>query len=131
LQQKYTVLQPFSRAASPDGAVVTKAVLRAANELQVPQRALGRVIGLSEATVSRMGTGAYELAPGDKPFELAVLFIRLFRGLDAMVGGDGGVAQRWLREPNVALGGVPLTLIQSVAGLVHVVTYLDAFRARV
>jgi hypothetical protein len=124
-------LQPSARPASTEAAVVTKAVLRAAAELQVPQRALGRIIGLSEASVSRMSAGAYELTPGDKPFELAVLFIRLFRGLDAMVGGDDVVARRWLREPNVALGDVPLTLIQSIAGLVHVVAYLDAFRARV
>ena len=125
------MLQPSIRPASSEASVVTKAALRAAAELQVPQRALGRIIGLSEATVSRMSAGAYELTPGDKPFELAVLFVRLFRGLDAMVGGDADVARRWLRAPNVALGDVPLALIQSVAGLVHVVSYLDAFRARV
>jgi uncharacterized protein (DUF2384 family) len=119
------------RTAPSEARVVTKAVVRAAQQLQVPQRALSRIIGLSEASVSRMASGAFELTPGEKPFELAVLFVRLFRSLDAMVGGDEPTARAWLREPNLALGDVPLVMIQSVAGLVHVVAYLDAYRARV
>jgi hypothetical protein len=115
----------------PEGAVVTRAALAAAGRLGVPQKALSRIIGLSEATVSRMSAGTYELAPGDKAFELAVLFVRLFRALDAMAGGDEAVARAWLRAPNLALADAPLTLIQSVSGLVHVVAYLDAHRAAV
>ena len=127
-----TTVQPAVRAAAlSEGAVVTKAVMRAAQQLHVPQKALSRIIGVSEASVSRMAGGSYTLAPGDKPFELAVLFVRLFRGLDAMVGGDEAVARAWLRNPNLAFGEVPLALVQSVAGLVHVVAYLDAHRARV
>jgi hypothetical protein len=118
-------------AAATEGATVTRASLRAAARLSLPQAVLGRVIGVSEASVSRMSAGAYILAPGDKPFELAVLFVRLFRSLDAMVGGDESVARAWLRQPNVVLGAEPLTLIQSVTGLVQVVAYLDAHRARI
>jgi len=114
-----------------EGAVVTKALLSAAGRLHVPQKALSRIIGLSEASVSRMSAGTYTLAPGDKAFELAVLFVRLFRALDATVGGDEAVARQWLRNVNLALGDVPFTLIQSVAGLVDVVAYLDAHRASV
>jgi hypothetical protein len=111
--------------------VVTKAVLRAAGRLGVSNRVLAATVGLSEATVSRMGSGAYTLAPGDKAFDLAVLFVRLFRGLDAIVHGDEAVARAWLRSENAALGGRPLELIQSVPGLVHAVSYLDARRALV
>jgi uncharacterized protein (DUF2384 family) len=118
-------------AAVSEGAVVTRAVVRAAARLSMSQKALSGIIGVSEATVSRMSAGTHTLAPGEKPFELAVLFVRLFRALDAMVGGDEAVARAWLRNPNLALGAVPLTLVQSVAGLVHVVAYLDARRARV
>jgi hypothetical protein len=92
---------------------------------------LAAVIGVSEATVSRMGAGAYMLAPGDKPFELSVLFIRLYRALDAIVDGDDEVAQAWLRNENAALGARPLALIQTIAGLVHAVSYLDTRRALV
>ena len=77
-----------------------------------------------------MGTGAYQVEPGSKPFELAVLFLRLFRSLDAIVGGDTAVAQAWLQNDNTALKATPVTLIESVAGLVSVVAYLDDRRAR-
>lgn len=117
--------------AVDDGVVATKAALRAAACLGLPNRVLARVIGVSEATVSRMGSGTYTLTPGDKPFELALLFVRLFRSLDAIVGGDHVVAQAWLRNENTALGETPLALVQSVSGLVHVVAYLDARRALV
>ena len=111
------------------GAVTTKAVLRAAGRLGVSNKALGRIIGVSDATVSRMGSGTHTLSLGDKPFELAVLFIRMFRSLDAMVAGDEAAASAWLKSENLALGGAPLRLIQSVSGLVHVLAYLDARRA--
>jgi hypothetical protein len=112
-------------------AVVTKAVLRAASRLGISNKALGRIVGLSEASVSRMGSGAYTLTPGDKPFELAVLVLRLFRALDAITHGDEAVARAWLENENAALDGRPLALIQSVPGLVHAVGYLDARRALV
>jgi uncharacterized protein (DUF2384 family) len=117
--------------AVSEGVVVTKATLRAAGLLGIPNKVLARVVGVSEASVSRMGAGTYTLAPGDKPFELAVLFVRFYRALDALVHGDEAVARAWIASPNAALGGQPLTLIQSVPGLVHVVSYLDARRALV
>ena len=119
------------RAPVAEPAVVTKALLRAAARLDVPQKAVSRVIGVSEATVSRLQSGRATLAASDKAFELAVLFIRLFRGLDAMVGGDETAARAWLRAPNLVLGEVPLTRIQSVTGLVDVVNYLDSRRAHI
>jgi Protein of unknown function (DUF2384) len=117
------------RAAATENAVVTRALLRAAGRLGVSNKALGRIVGLSEATISRMGAGSYTLSKGDKAFELAVLFIRLFRSLDAIAGGDEAVATTWLKSENVALGDTPFALIQSVPGLVHVLGYLDARRA--
>ena len=112
-------------------AVVTRAVMRAAARLGLSNKAVARVLGLSEASVSRMGGGAYLLKPGDKPFELALLFLRLFRSLDAIAGGDEHTARAWLRNNNLVLGGVPAAMIESVPGLVNVVGYLDARRALV
>jgi hypothetical protein len=117
------------RADASEGGVATKAVLRAAGHLGLSNKALSRIVGLSEATISRMGSGSYTLVPGDKAFELSLLFVRLFRALDAIASGDEQVARAWLRNENVALGGTPLTLIQTVPGLVHVLGYLDARRA--
>lgn len=124
-------LQSVATARSEAGAVVTKAVIRAAEQLAVPGRILGNVIGVSEASVSRMKRGEFGLEPGTKPFELAVLFIRLFRSLDAIAGGDGKVASHWLANPNTALGAQPIEKLQTVIGLIDVIAYLDARRALV
>jgi uncharacterized protein (DUF2384 family) len=120
-----------SRAeATPDeAAVVTKAALRAADRLGLNGTVFARIVGVSEPTVSRMRRGDYRLTCEQKPFELAVLFVRLYRSLDAIVDGDDHVAQNWIRNENTALKGRPLDLIQSVAGLTHVIQYLDARRA--
>jgi hypothetical protein len=112
-----------------EASVVTRAVLRAGSRLGLTNRAIGRIIGLSEATVSRMGSGDYTLAGGDKSFELAVLLVRLFRSLDAIVGGDEATARSWLRSENTVLGAQPIEKIQTISGLVDVIAYLDARRA--
>jgi hypothetical protein len=116
--------------AKPDrAAVVTKAALRAASQLGMTNKVLAAVIGLSDATVSRMRAGEYVLQADQKPFELALLFVRLYRSLDAIVGGDDAVASAWLKNRNTLLKGEPLALIQTVPGLMNVIQYVDARRA--
>jgi uncharacterized protein (DUF2384 family) len=117
------------QASGTEGAVLSKATIRAADKLDVSQKALASIIGVSEAVVSRMRKGSFELERESKPFELAVLFIRLYRSLDAIVGGDEAVARAWLKNPNTALRKRPLDLIQKVQGLLDVIHYLDARRA--
>lgn len=116
------------REPSKEGVVLTKATVRAADRLRLSQRTLGNVLGLSESVVSRMKNGEYVLERG-KPFELAVLFVRLYRSLDAIVSGDDKTASEWLKNENLALKARPVELIQKVQGLVDVIRYLDARRA--
>lgn len=116
-------------AAPGENAVVTKATLQAASKLGLTNKQLANIIGLSEATVSRMRSGGYLLRPEDKAFELAVLFVRLYRSLDAIVGGEDAVAGAWLKNHNTALDGEPIAFIQTVPGLMNVIQYLDARRA--
>jgi transcriptional regulator with XRE-family HTH domain len=111
--------------------VLSRATLRAAAFLGVAQTDLALVLGLSEATISRLANGQRALEPDSKSWQLAALFVRLFRSLDAIVGSDDLAARAWLRSENLALGGMPLELIRDVAGLVRTVDYLDAARARV
>lgn len=119
-------------AQHPDAAaVLTRAVVRAASRLEVTAKALAAILGLSEASVSRMKQGGFKLEAGTKPFELGVLFVRLFRSLDAIVGGDEAVARSWLRSANLALDGRPLDKIGTISGLTDVIAYLDARRALV
>ena len=123
---------PARHAAAPDqGRVVTEAVLRAAEQLGVTAIALSSVIGVSEASLSRMKTDDFSLAPCTKPYELAVLFVRLFRSLDAIAGGGPQVARAWLVNSNAALDGRPVDRIRTTTALLDVIAYLDARRARV
>ena len=115
--------------ALKEPSVLTSATVRAAERLQIKNAALARILGVSDSTVSRMRNKALFLERGDKPFEIAILFVRLYRSLDSIMAGDDAVAADWLRNKNTALNGVPLELIQSVSGLVHVIAYLDARRA--
>ena len=101
--------------------------MRAADRLDVTNKLLAKILGVSEATISRMRRGEYPLE--NKPFELAVMFVRLYRSLDAVIGGDDAVAKTWLRNKNSALKEAPIDLIQSVWGLADVIQYLDARRA--
>jgi hypothetical protein len=119
----------ISGAQSAEVAVVTKAAVNAADRMGISARTLSAVLGLSEATVSRMKRHDYLLDRGSKSFELAILLVRVFRSLDAIVGGDEIVARQWLRNGNAALGAAPLEKIVSISGLTDVLAYLDARRA--
>lgn len=110
--------------------VIAKALLRAADLLGVTARELSRVVGVSEATLSRLKRNPSDAGRlAGKPQELALLFIRLYRSLDAILGGDDAAARRWMRAENTALGAPPLERIRTVDGLAHVLAYLDARRA--
>ena len=112
-------------------ATLTKAVVGTATLLQINQATLGRILGISTATSSRLHAGSYLLSPTrSKEWELALLFVRLFRSLDAVLG-HGDSAQQWLNGHNIALNGVPAQLIESAEGLVRVLHYLDAHRGRI
>lgn len=119
-------------AVSPEpakDAVLTKAVLRAAALLDLPSNVLSRILGVSEASVSRLASGNRTIDPASKEGELALLLVRVYRSLDALVGTDAGQRKAWLHGPNRALNARPVDLLQRADGLVSVVAYLDAMRA--
>jgi hypothetical protein len=114
---------------APDPAqVLRKAVLRAAQRLGLAQKDLGEIVGLSAASVSRLASGGLALEPESKPGELALLFLRVFRSLDAVVGGDEEKARAWFASANTHVSGVPAERARTVEGLVEVAQYLDGVR---
>jgi hypothetical protein len=115
----------------PDpAATLTKAVTRAAEALGLRRKALARTLGISAASASRLFQGR-AIDPETKEGELALLFLRVFRSLDALVGGGEVNMRRWLHAHNDHLGGTPAELVQTVTGLVGVAEYLDAMRGKV
>lgn len=112
-------------------AVLSNAVVRAGEKLELTQAQLARVLGLSTATASRLASGSWQLAPGSKPWELAALLVRIYRSLDAITGGKVEAMRAWLHSGNAALGGEPARMITTAEGLIHVLHYLDASRSRI
>lgn len=123
------MLQGAAQPGRPEpAAVLTKAVMRAADHLGLAQRDLGRILGVSQASISRLPRR--RLDPLSKEGEIALLLLRLYRSLDSLVGGDAAKARGWFRSRNAHVGGVPAQLVLTIPGLVHVVEYLDAMRGK-
>jgi len=122
---------PASAPVAGQAQTLTKASVRAAQLLGLTQAELAPVLGLSRSTISRVFAGDVLLLPEQKAWELAALFVRLFRSLDAIVGSNTEQARAWLDSENAGLGAAPRQLIATTEGLVRVVQYLDAARGRV
>jgi hypothetical protein len=119
------------RQSDPDPRqVLAKAVIRAAGILGLTRAMLARVLGISPSSVTRLYDGDYVLEPDSKTWEFAALLVRLYRGLDAIMAGDEQALRAWMVNPNTDLADTPRSLITTITGLVDVVSYVDAHRAR-
>jgi transcriptional regulator with XRE-family HTH domain len=120
----------YASAPSPVRSVAGKALTRAAQALGLSQAEVAEVLGASPASISRTFTGVRDVDPQSAEGRNALLFIRLFRSLDTLLGGDTTKARLWLRARNHHLGSAPLSLLSTPQGLVHVAEYLDAMRGK-
>jgi hypothetical protein len=110
--------------------VLARATIAASERWQLRNYQLAAILGTSEASVSRLSHGR-GLEPSSKEGELALLFLRAYRSLDALVGGDDAKARLWINAENAHVNGIPSERMQTVEGLVDVVQYLDAMRGRI
>ena len=117
-----------ARGAPAPAEVLGKALVGAARALGLSQAEVGGVLGSSPASISRTFGAGRGIEPDSAEGRLALLFVRVFRSLDALVGGDERKARDWLRADNHHLGAPPQKLLATAPGLVHVAEYLDAMR---
>lgn len=122
-----TVMQKVALQKHP-GVVLSIATARASKLLGLSGAALARTIGVSEPIVKRILGENKPLNPETKEGELALLLVRVFRSLDALIGTDDKKRLLWMVTHNKALGGQPYKLIQNVQGLVATLNYLDDMR---
>lgn len=121
--------QPNNAAAPGRAETLVEAVNEAARLMGLSQADVARILGISEASASRMVRGEWAPRENSSQWQLALLLIRLFRSLDAIMAGDETALQAWLRNDNRALGAPPYRLIQSVEGLARTLAYVDSYRA--
>ncbi len=123
-----------SRAPSvkeSDDKLLTSAISKIAAYWGLSNVKLSSVLGLSEATISRLRSGKTFLDPASKSFEAGQFLLRLFRSLDAPRDQDDEMSTRmWLHHHHY-LEARPIDLIDSFKGLLTVCDYVDAHRARV
>ena len=112
------------------GGVLARALMRAARSLGLSQKDVARVLGVSEATVTRLASGR-AVDPASKEGELAILLLRLYRSLDSLLGGNEANVRAWMHSQNHHLAGTPAELIGTVIGLLRVTEYLDAMRGKI
>ncbi len=110
--------------------VLTKAISNLAKFYSLSGKDLSKIIGISESSVSRIGQGLKLISPHTKEGEMALLLIRIYRSLNAMVGNNHEKAKLWLQSPNKYFRNRPIEEMKTISGLVGVLGYLDAMRGK-
>ena len=105
--------------------VLAEAFGNAGRQLGMSQADLGGIIGKDRSAISRG-----RIDPDSKAGELALLFIRCYRALYVLTGGDPRQMAHWMHTENRHTGGIPAEQVKSVQGLMTVVEYLDAIRGK-
>jgi uncharacterized protein (DUF2384 family) len=121
-----SALTPLAQEPSTksDAQLVAEACSRAAHALGLTRDELSAVVGKHRTSIERTG-----LDPKTKEGELALLFVRVYRSLHALMGGDQALMRHWMEQPNRHFGEQPpRQLLARVEGLTRVVSYLDALR---
>ncbi len=108
-----------------DKALVAKAFLNAGKVLGFTQAELADIVGRNRSGLIRDG-----LDPTSKAGELALLFIRLYRSIYALTGGEPEAMKHWISTDNRYFGDTPRQLVRTAEGLVRVTHYLDAMRGK-
>lgn len=106
-------------------SVLSEALINAGKYLGMSQADLGEIVGKNRTAISRGG-----IAPDSKAGELALLFIRCYRALYVLVGGNPQQMRHWMQTENLHTGGIPGDQVKSVQGLTTVLEYLDAMRGK-
>jgi uncharacterized protein (DUF2384 family) len=116
--------------ASDKARVLTKALLRMALFLHLSGKDLSEILGISESSATRLNQGKKIISPYSKEGELALLLLRIYRSLHALVGNNHEKARSWLESNHVYFQHKPIDELKTVQGLIRVLTYLDAMRGK-
>lgn len=108
--------------------VLSKALIKVAMQLGLKQKELSEIVGASKSEISRLFHGSSYLSPSSKEGECALILIRIYRNLDALLGEDERQSQEWFMHYNQHLKAKPIEIAKTISGLVEIVSYLDAVR---
>ncbi len=109
-----------------DRALLGKALVNAGKALGLTQAEVADIVGRNRTGLLRDG-----IDPSSKAGELALLLIRLYRSVYALMGGDQSAMKHWLATENRYFDEVPRDMIRTAEGLVRALHYLDAMRGKI
>ncbi|MBL4630973.1 MAG: DUF2384 domain-containing protein [Paraglaciecola sp.] len=112
--------------AKDNQTIVMKAYMNAYKTLGISDGHGAKLIGVGRSTLLRKPS----FDKDSKQNELQILFIRLYRSLFALFGGDLISMKHWFEHKNKHIRGVPRELCFTVTGLVNVNAYLDSLRGK-
>lgn len=116
---------------SPDKKkVLAKAVINSADELDINANDLATILGMHRTSLSRIKT-KMEIDPDSKTGELSLLFVRIYRSLYALSGGETKTMRLFLKSKNQVTGGIPLEQMKTIVGMVNVLQFVDALRGKI
>ncbi len=127
MQKKYNTAAGQCPDEAPE--VVTKAMCRLAELWQLDASTLAAILHITPHAAGKLLKQQRVLKPSNtSEWDRALLIIRAFRSLDAVMGNHLNNERAWLTSHNSLFQRTPLEAMESTQGLVHVVEYLDAIR---
>jgi hypothetical protein len=106
-----------------DAQLVAEACSRAAQVLGLSPKELSEVLSMNQPNADDK-----DLVPQSREGQPALLFLRVYRSLHGLCGGDQSLMRHWIEQPNRHLGEQsPRLLLARIEGLNCVADYLDSF----
>ncbi len=110
-------------------AVIMKAFNNACTALDIGTQEKSKLLGVNRSTLNRKADTGFPLE--SKESEIQLNFVRIYRSLYAIAGGDSEFMKHWFKTRNKALNAIPAELCNKITGIVRVNMYLDAMRGKV
>jgi Antitoxin Xre/MbcA/ParS C-terminal toxin-binding domain len=107
-------------------SVLTSALLNASKEMGISTTHLGKVIDKDSSEIKHT-----DINPEGKSGELALMLIRCYTSLHALVGNNKKHMQHWMHTHNSGTQGIPVEQLLRIDGLVRVTEYLDTISRKV
>lgn len=123
-------MKPSNNVHHNEEIVLTKAINNLSKFYSLSGKDLSKIIGISEASASRISQGIKLISPYTKEGEMALLLLRIYRSLNSMVGNNHEKAKLWLNSPNKYFRNKPIEEMKTIPGLIAVLNYLDAMRGK-
>lgn len=114
-----TAFEPINQ-----GTVLAKAVLRAAICLNLDDLQLALILNVPLTVIDQLKTNPF-LDPKSSEGKVGILLIRLSEQLSLLTGNDSDWIDHFLNNYNHLIGSIPLSLLTTHTGILHVIQCVE------